>query len=153
MEGWTHRVLLGVVVVVTAAITTHYANVISPATTNMLFPTQTITAFGEDTATEMGKALLMLRSKIPFFDLLAWIVTPVLLTWSFIMFCMSWRARKPACQVNTGVSYCVNNMTLEEFNDASLTRKSVSELVNSPEYKAMLKEQLARNKASRVSQT
>eukprot|EP00922_Rhytidocystis_sp_ex-Travisia-forbesii_P017058 GHVS01025440.1.p1 GENE.GHVS01025440.1~~GHVS01025440.1.p1 ORF type:complete len:145 (+),score=23.79 GHVS01025440.1:280-714(+) len=40
-----------------------------------------------------------------------------------------------------GVSYCVNQMTDEQFRDKSFTRQSVMELINSPEYQKVLREQ------------
>eukprot|EP00922_Rhytidocystis_sp_ex-Travisia-forbesii_P036816 GHVS01054768.1.p1 GENE.GHVS01054768.1~~GHVS01054768.1.p1 ORF type:complete len:179 (+),score=39.89 GHVS01054768.1:821-1357(+) len=42
-----------------------------------------------------------------------------------------------------GVSYCVNRMTDDEFRDKAFTRKSVMELLNSPEYQKSIREKRA----------
>eukprot|EP00921_Rhytidocystis_pertsovi_P020562 GHVQ01032816.1.p1 GENE.GHVQ01032816.1~~GHVQ01032816.1.p1 ORF type:complete len:149 (+),score=23.10 GHVQ01032816.1:522-968(+) len=148
MERWLHRVLIGLVFVVTAAIITRQANFLAPVTKDMLFQKHSVTALLV-TAEELSNVLLMLRSKCPFFDFLACIFAATLLTLTFGLFFMRLRARREAAQANTdtGVSFCVNKMTVEEFNDMTLTRQAVADLVNSPEYKAMLKH-LGRNMSS-----
>eukprot|EP00922_Rhytidocystis_sp_ex-Travisia-forbesii_P000229 GHVS01000360.1.p1 GENE.GHVS01000360.1~~GHVS01000360.1.p1 ORF type:complete len:148 (+),score=23.29 GHVS01000360.1:249-692(+) len=50
-----------------------------------------------------------------------------------------------------GVSYCVNRMTDEEFSDKSLTRQSVMELINSPEYQKIMRDRAAVARTSAAS--
>eukprot|EP00921_Rhytidocystis_pertsovi_P020563 GHVQ01032817.1.p2 GENE.GHVQ01032817.1~~GHVQ01032817.1.p2 ORF type:complete len:145 (+),score=17.31 GHVQ01032817.1:522-956(+) len=102
MERWLHRVLIGLVFVVTAAIITRQANFLAPVTKDMLFQKHSVTALLV-TAEELSNVLLMLRSKCPFFDFLACIFAATLLTLTFGLFFMRLRARREAAQANTGV--------------------------------------------------